>query len=123
MALIAIGVVGLILRIVAPGSNELVLSGLLPISQEVVDTVEIDSGDASTKLIKRADVWLVENDPAFLPKLNQFWAAVADTPQVATASATRQDRIDFIVGVLRSGHHSTIKTVISTSDLPRPSHT
>lgn len=78
MALIAIGVMGLILRIVASDSNELVLSGLLPLSQDVVDTVEIGSGDMSTKLVKRTDVWLVDNDPAFLPKLNQFWAAVAD---------------------------------------------
>jgi hypothetical protein len=78
IALIVIGVAGLVVRFVAAGSDELVLSGLLPISQDVVTKVTIASGEKQTELTKDGDVWRAENYPAFVPKLNQFWTAVSD---------------------------------------------
>ena len=82
MALIAIGVVGLIARVITSGSEELVLSGLLPISQDVAEKVTIrspGSEEQPVELVKDAtDTWRVNNQPAFIPKLNQFWSAVND---------------------------------------------
>ena len=41
IALIAIGVAGLVLRLIAAGSSELTLEGILPVSPDVIDQVTI----------------------------------------------------------------------------------
>ena len=81
IALIAIGVVGLVLRLIAAGSSELTLEGILPVSPDVIDRVTITApapvgGEA--RLDKINDVWQVEREYAFVPKLNQLWTAAAD---------------------------------------------
>ena len=77
MALIAVGIAGLIVRAVSSGSDELVLSGLLPISPDVVTRVEIRSPDSETELVRIGENWTAGTYPVFAPKLEQFWAAVA----------------------------------------------
>ncbi|MCI0795925.1 MAG: DUF4340 domain-containing protein [Chloroflexi bacterium] len=78
IALIVIGLAGLVVRLVAVGSNELVLEGILPIAPEVIDRVTITSSDNETELEKVAGVWLIGRDPAFGPKLQALWTATVD---------------------------------------------
>ena len=78
IALIVIGVAGLVARAVSSGSDELVLSGLLPLTIDVVDTVSISS-DASTAELERIGTeWRTGEFPVFEPKLAEFWSAVSD---------------------------------------------
>ena len=81
IALIAIGIAGLIARAVSSGSDELVLSGLLPLSPDVVDTVNLVSGQSTAELHRigtDATSWRVGDFPVFAPKLLEFWSAVSD---------------------------------------------
>ena len=92
MALIAIGIAGLIVRAVSSGSDELVLSGLLPISQDVVTRVTVRSsdGESEARLVRIGDVWTINNQQAFPPKLAQFWSLVSDIDG-ARLIATNED--------------------------------
>lgn len=81
IALIVIGIAGLIARAVSSGSDELVLSGLLPLTPDVVDTVNIRSGQSAVELRRvttDATNWRVGDFPVFPPKLLDFWSAVSD---------------------------------------------
>ena len=82
MAMIALGIIALIVRVVASRPDELVLSGLLPITTDVVDGVLIRSGDGESeaKLVRpgESQIWTIKNQPVFAPKLNVFWSLVAD---------------------------------------------
>ena len=77
IALIAIGVVGLVLRIVSASSNELTLEGILPITPDVIDTVTITSASSEVELKKANGVWEVERDLVFQSKLSSLWDTVA----------------------------------------------
>ncbi len=79
IALIVIGVAGMLVRLISAGSSELTLEGILPVSPDVIDRVTIASaGGSESKLEKVNDVWYVGQEEAFVPKLNQLWTAVAD---------------------------------------------
>ena len=81
IALIAIGIAGLIARAVSSGSDELVLSGLLPLSPDVVDTVSLRSGQSTAELRRvgtDATNWRVGDFSVFPLKLLDFWGAVSD---------------------------------------------
>jgi hypothetical protein len=84
-ALILVGVVGLIFRIVAAGSDEITLRGLVQISSEASDKIVIrdQDGGTETELVRigSADTgisWVVDHQPIFPPKLEEFWTAVSD---------------------------------------------
>ena len=80
--LIAIAVAGLVVRVVTSEPEEVVLSGLLPLSQDVVDRVRIstpqDGLEATLERRGEGASWTVQNQPAFQPKLDAFWQAVSD---------------------------------------------
>ena len=79
IALIVIGVAGLVLRLIAAGSSELTLEGILPVSPDVIDRVTIStSTGAEARLEKINDIWQIEREEAFIPKLNQLWTAASD---------------------------------------------
>ena len=78
IALIAVGVLGMVFRVVSAEPEEETLSGLLPITPDVIDQVVISSGEKEARLIKVGDNWRVGDQFAFEPKVAQFWAAVAD---------------------------------------------
>ena len=60
IALILLGVGGLIARIITDSSNQYVMKGLMPISGDVIDKVQITEGDITSELIKVTDeVWRV----------------------------------------------------------------
>ena len=78
--LAAIAVAGLVVRVLTSEPEEVVLSGLLPISQDVVNKVRISAPQDATQatLEKRGEQWTVNNQLAFQPKLDALWQAVAD---------------------------------------------
>ena len=80
--LIAIAVAGLVVRVVTSEPQEVVLSGLLPLSQDVVTKVKIstpqDGLEATLERRGEGASWTVQNQPAFQPKLDAFWQAVSD---------------------------------------------
>ena len=78
IALIVIGVAGLIARAVSSGSDELVLSGLLPLTIDVVDTVRISSDESTAELERIGTDWRIGEFRIFDPKLLEFWGAVSD---------------------------------------------
>ncbi|HJO83797.1 MAG: DUF4340 domain-containing protein [SAR202 cluster bacterium] len=83
MALIAVGIAGLVFRVVALGSDETVLEGLVQVSSEASDKVVIQHGERMTELIRLGDTetgygWFADDEAVFEPKLNQFWLAVSD---------------------------------------------
>lgn len=81
IAMIVIGLAGLVIRVVSSGSDEVVLSGLLPISQDVVNKIVLRTEEepkSEVTLVKVRDVWTIDNQPAFVPKMDLLWTAVAD---------------------------------------------
>ena len=82
IALIAIGLSGLIYRIILGGADEFVLEGMLPINEEIISQVDITTNDGVTsELIKVNDsYWEVSNNEIFLPKLRIFWEHVDFVP-------------------------------------------
>ena len=79
IALIAIGVAGIVLRLIAAGSSELTLEGILPVSPDVIDRVTIAAPTGvEARLEKINDIWQIEREDAFVPKLNQLWTAAQD---------------------------------------------
>lgn len=77
IALIAIGVIGLVLRIVSASSSELTLQGILPITPDVIDRVTISANFSETELVKRDGIWQIERDQVYLDKLNSLWDTVS----------------------------------------------
>ena len=80
IALIVIGIAGLCYRIVIGGTDEFILEGLLPISEDVINQVDIKTNDGlASELLKVNDsYWEVANNPIFTPKLAAFWEHVDD---------------------------------------------
>ncbi len=103
IALIAIGLAGLVVRVISSDPSEVVLSGLLPISQDVVDSVQIgsDKGTSKATLVRKGETWTVNNQPAFQPKLNLLWTAVADiqsNAQLIAANPKNHQRMGVAEG-------------------------
>lgn len=98
MVLIAVGVIGLIFRIFAAGSDEVTLQGLVPVSQESTEEILIRGHESETELVRFGSTdtgftWFVDDQPIFAPKLDAFWVAVSDlynAQLVATNPANHQ---------------------------------
>ena len=96
IALIVIGVAGLVLRLIAAGSSELTLEGILPVSPDVIDRVTITTPVGSeARLEKINDIWQIEREDAFVPKLNQLWTASTDIDgaQLIARNPANHDRM------------------------------
>ena len=80
IALIVIGISGLLYRVVLGGTDEFVLEGLLPINEEIIDQVDISTNNGlASELIKvNNSYWEVSNNPIFTPKLSAFWEHLDD---------------------------------------------
>jgi len=85
MALIAVGLAGLVFRIFAAGSDEITLRGLVQVSSEASDKILIHDreSETETELVRLGAsdtgfAWFVEDQPIFAPRLEQFWIAVSD---------------------------------------------
>ncbi len=100
MALIAVGVVGLIFRIFAAGSDEVTLRGLVPVSPESTEEILIRDGELETELVRFGTTdtgfaWFVDDQPIFAPKLDSFWIAVSDlyNAQLVATNPANHERI------------------------------
>ncbi len=104
MALIAVGVAGLIFRIIAAGSDEIVLEGLVQVSPRASDRVLVAGGDSQTELVRLGDAeqasWFVDDQPVFLPRLEQFWQAVDDlyNAQLVSVNPANHPRLGVVDG-------------------------
>ncbi len=104
MALIAVGVAGLIFRIIAAGSDEIVLEGLVQVSPQASDRVLVAGGDSQTELVRLGDAeqasWFVDDQPVFLPRLEQFWQAVDDlyNAQLVSVNPANHPRLGVVDG-------------------------
>ena len=82
IALIILGIAAIGIRLFSTGTDQIVIKGLLPISQDVVDRVEIQSQQDAMEIVKIGDSgWRVDKYPAFEPRIQDFWTSVADIPK------------------------------------------
>lgn len=100
MALIALGLIGLVVRLVSAGSNELVLEGILPISPGVIDGVTITSQTSQASLKKIGNDWEIDGNAAFVPKLDALWTATVDIDgaQLVAQNPANHERIGVADG-------------------------
>ena len=81
IALIIIGILGIGIRVISTDSDEFNMSGLLPITSDVIDRVTINSNnsDINVNLKKmNATSWMVGRNIVYPPKLESFWISVSN---------------------------------------------
>ena len=104
MALIAVGVAGLVFRIVSAGSDEIILEGLIQVSSQASDRVLVEGGGKRTELQRLGDAeqgaWYVDDQPVFAPQLQQFWQAVDDLydAQLVSINPANHGRMGVVDG-------------------------
>ena len=104
MALIAVGIAGLAFRLIAGGSDEAILEGLVQVSSEASDRVLVEGDGFRTELQRLGDAeqaaWLVDNQPVFEPWLEQFWQAVDDLydAQLVSTNPANHERMGIVQG-------------------------
>ena len=77
VALIIVGALGLIVRIISSSEDEIVLAGLAPLEREFIDKVVIKSPESEATLVRNQETWYVNsNQPVFIPKINEFWEKI-----------------------------------------------
>ena len=82
ITLIILGVSAIALRLFSTSSDQIVIKGLLPISQDVIDRVEIQKQQDVMEIVKvGGSGWRVDKYPAFEPRIQDFWTSVADIPK------------------------------------------
>ena len=97
-ALVLVGVVGLIFRVVSSSEDEVVLKGLVPLERDFIDEIVIKSSDSQAVVrsqgVGAQKAWFVNaTDPVFVPKLDQFWQVVAQIDEaglIATNTANHE---------------------------------
>ena len=104
MALIAVGVAGLIFRVIAAGSDEIILEGLVQVSQQASDRVLVMGDEKQTELVRLGDAeqatWFVDDQPVFIPRIEQFWQAVDDLydAQLVSINPANHTRLGVVDG-------------------------
>jgi len=79
VALIIVGALGLIVRIISSSEDEIVLAGLAPLERNFIDKIVIKSTESETTLVRNQETWYVNsNQSVFIPKINEFWEKVQD---------------------------------------------
>lgn len=105
MALIAVGIAGLIIRVVARDGPEDTLAGLVQVSTEASDKITITNAESEAELVRLGDqssgyAWFINDQPVFSPKLDQFWLAVSDlySAQLVAENPRSQTRMGVADG-------------------------
>ena len=99
MALILVGIAGLVFRIVAGGSDEVILEGLVQVSSQASDRVLVEGDGFTTELQRLGEAeqgaWFVDDQPVFEPWLQQFWQGVDDLfdAQLISTNPANHDRL------------------------------
>ena len=104
MALIAVGIAGLLFRVFAAGSDEEILEGLVQVSSQASDRVLVEGNGFTTELQRLGDAeqgaWFVDDQPVFEPWLQQFWQGVDDLydAQLISTNPANHDRLGIVQG-------------------------
>ncbi len=104
MALIAVGIAGLVFRVVAAGSDEVILEGLVQVSSQASDRVLVEGNGLTTELQRLGEAeqgsWFVDDQPVFEPWLRQFWQGVDDLydAQLVSTNSANHDRMGVVQG-------------------------
>ena len=104
MALIAVGIAGLVFRIVAGGSDEFVLEGLVQVSSQASDRILVEGDGFTTELQRLGEAeqgaWFVDDQPVFEPWLQQFWQGVDDLydAQLISTNPANHERLGVVQG-------------------------
>jgi hypothetical protein len=88
LALIILGVAGVIVKLVTTGNNDQTLTGLLPLHSDVIDEVTIrttefgpDSTEGTAKLSRLGEDWSIKTESgsqiAFQPYLDRMWEMIS----------------------------------------------
>ena len=104
IALIVVGIAGLIFRVVASGSDEIVLEGLIHVGPDSTDRVLIEGDGNQAELVRQGDAgeynWFVDNQPVFARVMDQFWQAVSDLyeAQLVSTNPVNHQRMGVVDG-------------------------
>ena len=105
MALIVVGIAGLVIRVIARTGPEDTLAGLVQVSREASDKIIITSDEFEAELVRLGDentgyAWFINDEPVFVPKLEQFWLAVSDlySAQLIAEKPSSQTRMGVADG-------------------------
>jgi hypothetical protein len=95
LAIIALAIVGVILRLASASGDDRTLSGLLPIQRDVIDSVVISTSSTEARLVRRGNDWTIDTRPAFAPKLDLMWSVVDnfDGAQLVAANKANHARM------------------------------
>ena len=99
IALIIIGILGIGIRIISSDSDDFNMSGLLPITSDVIDRVSIDSNrlEGSGINLKKMNstTWMVGRNIVFPPTLENFWINVSNmkNAQLIARKSTNHNRL------------------------------
>ncbi len=78
VALIIIGLAGLIIRLVSTDADELTLDGILPVTPDVIDKVTISGDSDEATLLKVAGIWQIGRDLTYEDRMNALWGTVGE---------------------------------------------
>ncbi len=94
-ALVVVGLAGLGLRLASGGSAPTTLSGLFPLTDEVVDQMVILSGDSEVRLFKVGGEWRAGSHPEYSVRVINLWAAIDLLPsaQAVAERPTSHERL------------------------------
>ncbi len=104
MALIVVGIAGLVFRIITSGSDEIILEGLVQVSPQASDRVLLEGDGFTTELQRLGDAeqgaWFVDDQPVFEPWLQQFWQGVDDlyNAQLVSTNPENHERLGVAQG-------------------------
>ena len=104
MALIAVGIAGLLFRVIAGGSDEIVLEGIVEVSEFSSDRILVEGDGLETDILRLGEPeeqkWFVDDQLVFEPLLQAFWQAVNDLndAQLVSTNPANHSRMGVVEG-------------------------
>ena len=104
MALIVVGIAGLLFRVIAGGSDEIVLEGIVEVSAFSSDRIVVEGDGLQTEIQRLGEPeeqkWFVDDQLVFEPLLQAFWQAVTDLndAQLVSTNPANHSRMGVVQG-------------------------
>ena len=104
MALIAVGVAGLLFRVIAGGSDETVLEGIVEVSEFSSDHIVVEGTGLQAEIVRLGEPeeqkWFVDDQLVFEPLLQAFWQAVKDLndAQLVSTNPANHSKMGVVQG-------------------------
>ena len=104
MALIAVGIAGLLFRVIAGGSDEIVLEGIVEVSEFSSDRILVEGDGLETEILRLGEPeeqkWFVDDQLVFEPLLQAFWQAVTDLndAQLVSTNPANHSKMGVVQG-------------------------